>query len=84
MFLIESGYEIFILIGNPSVQQKSYISSFLMKFSDLKSNILCVVFIGPDLREKPCLTELLQITIIAFSHMVNQDDEQVEQGDEEE
>ena len=58
-----------------------------MKFSDLKSHNqlkICVAFIGPDLREKPCLTELLQLTIIAFSHMVNQDDEQVKQGDEEE
>ena len=54
-----------------------------MNFSDSKShNQLkkCVVFIVPDLREKPCLTELLQQTIITT---VNQDDEKVEQGDEE-
>ena len=55
-----------------------------MKFSDLKSHNqlkICVAFIGPDLREKPCLTELLQQTIIT---LVNQDDEKVEQEDEEE
>ena len=40
-----------------SIEQKSYFMSFLMQFSDSKSHNLlrkCVVFIGPDWREKPC------------------------------